>query len=92
MPSVDPLETNGPGLIGVVCERQTIEKVVRKTPSGPLHRARCNRWYLHDGPHREVRGRDFAILAEWTDAECCAPDDKAEKRREMLLAKRLTDA
>jgi hypothetical protein len=59
-----------PGTIGVVCGATTVERVYRKTQAGPLHKATCNRWHNHDGPHRLTRGRDFARLWEWSDKEC----------------------
>lgn len=58
------------GVIGVVCEARSLSPMVRKTPRGPLHPGRCNRWHGHDGPHREIRGRDFTLLAEWSELEC----------------------
>lgn len=75
------------GVIGVLCEAETTERVVRKTPSGPLHRAVCNRWHGHGGWHRQVRGRDFKVLHVWNDAQCRTPDWKEARRKEMALAK-----
>jgi hypothetical protein len=30
-------------------------------------RVRCNRVADHDGPHRRIRARDFAVTVEWTE-------------------------
>ena len=75
------------GTIGVLYEAKTTARVIRKTPAGPLHPAVCNRWHGHSGEHRMTRGKDFATLAVWGDAECAAPDWKAAKRAEMAVAK-----
>lgn len=74
------------GVIGVVCGAVTLDRRVRKTPAGPLHQAVCNRWHGHEGPHY-MRGRDFARLASWADKDCATPDWKAERRKQMALAK-----
>jgi hypothetical protein len=78
-----------PGVIGILCGAETAERVLRKTRSGPLHKAVCNRWHGHEGKHRHVRGKNFATPAEWTDAECGAPDVMAQRRKEMALAARV---
>lgn len=78
-----------PGVIGVLCEATTSERIMQKTPAGPLHKAVCNRWARHEGLHRQVRGRDFALLAQWSDADCGAPDTNAQRRKEMALAARV---
>lgn len=62
-----------PGEIGTLCGLKTKEKIVRKTPHGPWHQAVCNRWMRHQGNHRQTRGRDFRVQAEWTDDDCPDP-------------------
>lgn len=76
------------GTIGVVCGATTLERVVRKTPRGPLHQATCTRWAGHGGLHNMTRGRDFARLFEWGPEQTAAPDWKAARRREMAVAAR----
>lgn len=76
------------GTVGVLCGERTLERVVRKTPAGPLHPATCNRWHGHSGFHRETRTCDFAVLHEWHQDACRAPDWKEQRRREMAAAAR----
>lgn len=84
-----PAVDEHPGVIGILCGAETTERVMQKTPSGPLHKAVCNRWHGHEGDHRNVRGKDFCTLATWTDAECGAPDINVQRRKEMALAARV---
>lgn len=78
------------GVIGVVCEAETNARVIRKTKTGPLHRAICNRWAGHDGPHLMTRGRDFAALYRWTDAQCRTRSALELKSQERAIAARLS--
>lgn len=88
----DQLRSNGDnvtevGTIGVLCGATTLERMVRKTPAGPLHQAVCNRWHGHTGRHW-MTDRKFTRLFEWDDVACRAPDWKAAKRAEMAIAAR----
>lgn len=91
MPSVERVTVPGIGMIGVVCGQETTDHRVQKTPKGPLHRAQCNRWAEHDGPHRMTRPRDFAVLAEWTDKECRPRTWMEIRRKEMAKSQRIDD-
>lgn len=77
------------GVIGVTCGAETNTAVVRKTPWGPLYRAVCNRWHGHDGPHVMTRGKDFAKLHTWTDAQCRTRSAVDLRRQELAVAARL---
>lgn len=77
------------GVIGVVCGAETNARVVRKTVTGPLHRATCNRWAQHDGLHVMTRGRDFFPMHTWTDAQCRMRTANELKTQELAIAKRL---
>lgn len=79
---------SGIGIFGILCEAKTVENLVRKTESGPLHPAVCNRWANHDGLHRQTRGADFAVLHEFGEDEVALPDVNDAKRKEMAVSKK----
>jgi hypothetical protein len=83
-------DRDGVGTIGVLCGARTVARIVRKTPAGPLHKAVCNRWHGHDGPHTMTRGRDFARMAEWGEEDCEQRDYKEIYRIERATSERAT--
>lgn len=87
--NIDIDTTPSVGVIGVVCGAETNARVVRKTTHGPLHRAVCNRWAHHDGPHTMTRGKDFAKLHTWTDAQCRMRTANELKTQELAISARL---
>lgn len=77
----------GIGYFGITCGAKTTSEVVRKTTSGPLHKAVCNRWAEHGELHRMTDVKTFVLLYEWGEDETAAPDLNDQRRKEMALSK-----
>lgn len=67
---------------------KTVENLARKTESGPLHPAVCNRWANHDGLHRTTDTKTFVVLHEFGEDEIALPDVNDAKRKEMAVSKK----
>lgn len=62
-------EVTGHGAIGWRCGQHAPRRLWAKVYRGDRVPVKCNRAPGHDGPHRFTRPEDFAVLAEWSDAE-----------------------